>query len=606
MVLLQCDKISLAFGGPRILDSIDLRLYKNQRVCLLGRNGSGKTTLMRVLSGELAPDEGSIFRDGGVSLSYLSQHSTADNRLTVHEILASAWRECKSGHTSNENHDHESWTVDTAIDKIVTQMNLDPTVTFGELSGGLKRRVVVAKALVAEPDVLLLDEPTNHLDLDTICWLQEYLLRFKGALLFVTHDRMLVRKVADRIIEIDRGAIFDWSCPFDEFVVRKQEADEIQQRQWEKFDKKLASEEVWIRKGIKARRTRNEGRVRALERLRSVRSERREATGEVTLEIASADASGKIVAEAKQITFSYGDTCIFRDFSTIIMRGDRIGVVGKNGAGKTTLLNVLMGLLPPSTGTIRFGTNVAPLYFDQMRESIDGDMTVWENVLPNGEMVEINGKKKHIIAYLGDFLFTADRARTPAKNLSGGERNRLLLARLFATPSNFLVLDEPTNDLDVETLELLEEVLFEYAGTLILVSHDRMFLNNVVNSVIALEGRGFVKEYVGGYDDWVRQRDQSGSSQREVKKNTPARLRQSPSDSKLKPKLTYSQKRELEQLPHAIDAAEQELDRIHISLSDGEFYKNQDKVKEATRRMAELESSLEEMYSRWESLEEIG
>ncbi|MBN1984141.1 MAG: ATP-binding cassette domain-containing protein, partial [Chitinivibrionales bacterium] len=606
MALISLSNISVAFGGPRILDGITLQLTKKERVCLIGRNGSGKSTLMRLLAGQINADAGTIAKDSTVTTSYLPQSESLESVSTVYEALASISRADSADEWAEDGtlQTAEKSTPAYHIEKIIMLLGLEGNACINSLSGGQKRRVLLGRALIRAPDLLLLDEPTNHLDIEAITWLEEYLQRYRGALLFVTHDRMLVRRIADRIIEIDRGKVFDWACSYDEFLRRKQEMLEAQQKEWERFDKKMSEEEVWIRRGIKARRTRNEGRVRALMTMRQQRQERREQTGTASFEISSTGQSGKLVAEMKNIHFAYGEKVIISDFSAVIQRGDRIGIIGRNGSGKTTFLKLLLGELSPGSGSVRLGTNISSLYFDQLREQLDDEKTVWENVVPNGDTVVINGCKKHVIGYLQDFLFDPSRARTPVRNLSGGERNRLLLARLFTGASNLLVLDEPTNDLDAETLELLEEVLLTYEGTVILVSHDRAFLNNVVTSLIWLDGNGTVREYVGGYDDWLDQKAREEEAAVNRKKTSNAGKPKSV-ETVTQRKLTYSQKRELQELPARIELLENELSQIHAELASPEIYKNGDGVKTSTKRMDEVTAELTALYERWQELESI-
>jgi ATP-binding cassette subfamily F protein uup len=481
-------------------------------------------------------------------------------------------------------------------------MSLQPDADVATLSAGMKRRVLLAKAVVGSPDLLLLDEPTNHLDIDAIAWLEDFLLRYGGTLLFVTHDRALLRKVATRILELDRGRLTSWSCDYTTYLNRKEAALQAETRQNAGFDKKLAQEEVWIRTGIQARRTRNEGRVRALEALRAVRRERRDRPGDVKMEIQEAQRTGRLVIEAKKLQFSYGDRVIVGDFSTMIMRGDRVGLIGPNGSGKTTLLRLLLGELPPQRGTVAHGTHLEVAYFDQLHAQLDETKSVRENVRDGSDSVVINGRTRHIIGYLEDFLFTPEQASGPVARLSGGERNRLLLARLFTKPSNVLVMDEPTNDLDLETLELLEELLSAYAGTLLLVSHDREFLNNVVTSTLVLEGGGRVKEYAGGYDDWLRQRAEAEPPP--VAKPSAARPEPRPSPPRRTQRLTYQQQRELQALPQRIEALEAELAELHQRVADPAFYRQAPaEIIRVKSRIQSLQSDVAEAYRRWEDLE---
>ncbi|MBU4304561.1 MAG: ATP-binding cassette domain-containing protein, partial [Candidatus Omnitrophica bacterium] len=529
MALISLQEITLAFGGPLIFDRLSLQLEPGERVALLGRNGAGKTTLMKVIAGQLAIDKGKVICQKGFKVAHLPQEVPLDIKGNVFDIVLSGLGQSAAfladyhhlSHRLQSEHTPElmrrldrlqsemdrtaGWDLNNQVEYIITKMKLDSESEFELLSGGQKRRVLLAKALVFKPDVLLLDEPTNHLDIESIGWLEKFLLTYPGTVFFVTHDRMFMTNLAKRIIELDRGKLFSWACDYKTFLERRQMALDMELVHQENFNKKLAQEEIWIRQGVKARRCRNEGRVKALERLREEKKAQRKEIGEAHFNAQKSGLSGHRVIKAVNVNFSYADNCLIRDFSTRIMRGDKIGVIGPNGCGKTTLLRILLGEIPPRTGKVVLGTNLEIAYYDQLREQLEEDKTVIENVSTSGEMIIIDGKPRHIISYLQNFLFSPDRARSPAKVLSGGERNRLFLARLFSKPFNLLVMDEPTNDLDIETLELLEELLLEYSGTLLLVSHDRSFLNNVVTSTMALEGNGLIKEYPGGYDDWLSQ-----------------------------------------------------------------------------------------------------
>ncbi len=495
MALLSLRDVSLAFGGPKLLDHVDWSIERGERVSLLGRNGEGKSTLIRLVLGELRPDEGEIIRQQGLRVTRLPQDVPRERTGTVADEIA-------EGLADDE---HSAGSADYRVETIITRLGLDSTTPFEALSSGMKRRVLLGKAIIGEPDLLLLDEPTNHLDIDSIRWLEGFLAKFSGALLFVTHDRMFLSRLATRIVELDRGKLYDWDCDYPTFLKRKEELLAAEERQNALFDKRLAQEEVWIRKGIEARRTRNEGRVRALKAMRVARTQRRERQGNARIQMQEAERSGALVADAKGVSFGYGDRPIVKDLDVTIMRGDKIGIIGPNGAGKTTLIRLLLGQLTPQAGTIRQGTNLEVAYFDQLKDTLDEDKTVQENV-SEYDTIPINGQSRHVIGYLQDFLFPPERSRSLVKFLSGGERSRLLLAKLFTKPSNVLVLDEPTNDLDIETLELLESLLVEYQGTVLLVSHDRAFLNDVVTSTIAIEPDGSVAEYDGGYDDYLRQK----------------------------------------------------------------------------------------------------
>jgi ATP-binding cassette subfamily F protein uup len=554
---------------------------------------------MRVLTGEIAPDHGEFCAAPGTKVSLLPQSVPQDLAGTIHDVVL-------HGLPPSELDESHIWRSQQQVERLLSQMSLDGTLEVSRLSAGMKRRVLLARSLVSLPDVLLLDEPTNHLDIDTIAWLEDFLLRWPATLLFVTHDRAFLRRLATRILEIDRGRLFDWSCDYETFLVRKEDALAAEEKQNALFDKKLAQEEAWLRQGIKARRTRNEGRVRALKEMREVRSQRRDKTGTAKLEIQAAERSGALVAHAEGVSFQYSEREIVRDFSTTVMRGDKIGVIGPNGVGKTTLLRLLLGELKPQAGTVRLGTNLQVAYFDQLREQLDEEATVQDNLGAGGEMISIGGRSRHVLGYLQDFLFTPERARTAVRFLSGGERNRLLLARLFSKPANVIVLDEPTNDLDSETLELLEERLVEFAGTILLVSHDREFLNNVVTSTIAFEPDG-VREYVGGYDDWVRQ--QAPAAPVEEKVAPAARAKPQPSAEQQvsrRRRLAYHEKRELESLPATIEALDAELAELHVVVSQPEFYKQPaSEIAQKQSQLKQLEEQLAAAYHRWEALEQL-
>lgn len=628
MALISLQEISLAFGGPLIFDRLSLQLEPGERIALLGRNGAGKTTLMKVLAGQLQINEGKIIYQKGIQVSHLPQEVSLDIKGNVFDIVLSGLGE-RANLLSRYHHlshrlqtectpelmkqldvlqselDHSGgWDINNQVEYIITKMKLDPESDFERLSGGQKRRVLLAKSLVLKPEVLLLDEPTNHLDIDAIGWLEKFLPNYPGTVFFVTHDRMFMTHLATRILELDRGKLFSWACDYKTFLERKQLALEMDSAHQEVFDKKLAEEEVWIRQGVKARRCRNEGRVKALERLREEKKLQRKTEGEVRLKAQESILSGQRVIKAINLNFSYQDNCIVKNFSTQIMRGDKIGVIGSNGCGKTTLLRLLLGKLKPNTGKVVFGTNLEVAYYDQLREQLEEDRSVIENVTTSGETIIINGKPRNVIGYLQNFLFLPDRARSPVKMLSGGERNRLFLARLFSKPSNFLVMDEPTNDLDIETLELLEELLLEYTGTLILVSHDRAFLNNVVTSTLVLEGEGVINEYPGGYDDWLSQRKPAVTP--EKTKIKPVKEISKPELPVTPRKLNYKEKRELESLPEKIEKLEAEQKEIYVLLTDISFLQKDPKqVAKAKERLAALETELQEASDRWEYLENI-
>ena len=586
MALLSLREVSLAFGGPRLFDGVSLQIERGERVCLLGRNGEGKSTLLRLIEGQLSADEGEVIRQQGLRIGRLPQEVPEGHGMTVADEVAEGLEEPASG-------------GDYRVGAVISRMGLDPAARFEELSSGMKRRVLLARALVGEPDILLLDEPTNHLDIDAIRWVEDFLLRYGGTLIFVTHDRAFLGRLATRIVELDRGRLFDWPCDYPTFLKRKEEVLAAEERQNTLFDKKLAQEEVWIRKGIQARRTRNEGRVRALKALREARAQRRERQGTARLAVQEAERSGALVVEAKGVGFGYGDRSVIRDLTTTLMRGDKVGIIGPNGSGKTTLLRLLLGELPPTEGTIRQGTRLEVAYFDQLKGNLDEEKTVQQNVTEY-DTITINGQPRHILGYLQDFLFPPERSRSLARILSGGERSRLLLAKLFTRPSNVLVLDEPTNDLDIETLELLESLLVDYPGTVLLVSHDRAFLNDVATSTIAIEPDGSVSEYDGGYDDYLRQRPADAppevKSASVVEKVTVERPR----------KLSFKEKRELEELPKRIESLETSLRDLHEAMADPAFYRREGaEIAEAKSRLDALERDLAQAYERWEALEEL-
>lgn len=625
MSLMSFRAVSVAFGGPTILEDISLEIHRGQRICLLGRNGVGKSTLMKVAAGLVHPDSGEVVKDPAVRAAYVPQDVPFECEGSVFDIVAGgageAGKMLAAVHRISEENPssgelinlhsaldkQDGWRLETVIRTTLDKMGLDADAAFGTLSGGMRRRVILARALTTEPDLLLLDEPTNHLDIDSILWIEQFLLTAGPTLLFVTHDRALLRRLATRIIELDRGGLVDWSCDYDTFLSRKQAVLEAEEKDWERFDKKLAQEEAWIRRGIKARRTRNEGRVRYLKKMREERKKRRTRSGDVSMSISEANRSGNRILEAENVCFSYGDTTIVRNFSTTVMRGDRIGIVGPNGSGKTTLLRLLLGRLQPREGEIRFGEKLEISYFDQLREILDPEKSVWENVAPTGgDTVYVGGQPRHIVAYLRDFLFTSDRVKSPVKQLSGGEKNRLMLARLFTQPANVLVFDEPTNDLDAETLELLEELLGDFTGTVLTVSHDRSFLNNVATGILSFEGDGIVKEYVGGYDDWMEQREsrlaESASEAAVARKKSISRR---DTDKKDEPKkLSYREKEELRDLPARIEALEAEQAELQEQMADPEYYQKPGFVAEAKNRIIRIGEELSTAYEKWTELEE--
>ena len=622
MPLITLQDIFLSYGQPPLIDHLNLVVEPNERVCLIGRNGAGKSTLLKILTGQIVPDEGSIKRSIGVTVAQLEQSVPHDAQGTVFDVIAQGLGAegelIKTFHhliqQLNDNpspkvmNDYEEcqaelervngWDINQRVESIITKMDLNPDVDISSLSGGYKRRVLLARALVCNPDLLLLDEPTNHLDIEAIQWVEQFLLKWEGSLLFISHDRRFMDNLANRFIEIDRGKLQDYNCDYSTYLVRKEENLEIEERQNALFDKRLSQEEVWIRQGIKARRTRNEGRVRALESMRSEYVARRKQLGTARMDIHQAEKSGKIVAEATDVTFAFGDgEAVVKNFSTLIQRGDKVGFIGRNGVGKTTLIKLLLGELTAQQGTIKTGTNLNVAYFDQYRSALDEDKTVQDNVSGGRDMLEIAGKSRHVISYLQDFLFAPERCRQPVKALSGGERNRLLLAKLFTQPSNVLVLDEPTNDLDIDTLDLLEELLINYKGTVILVSHDRAFLNNVVTSTLVFDGSGTIEQYVGGYDDWLRQR----KTQQTAKIASPKVQSKSSTPSI---KLSYKDQRELDSLPAEIEGLEISIREISGKISEPGFYQTDRAAIEVVEgRLANAQKQLAESYARWELLE---
>lgn len=627
MALLSLQDVSVSFGGQPLLEKVNMQVKKGERVCLLGRNGEGKTTLLRLISGRVEPDSGAITLQKGKRVAGLPQELPTNLTGSVHEVVAGGLAGIGSlleeyhqltrrlAHGADEFmlrrigllqerlEGSQGWQIRQQVDKVLTRLSLDPDVRFETLSVGFRRRTLLARALVAEPDILLLDEPTNHLDINAIDWVEEFLEKYMGTLIFVTHDRVFLQKLATRIIEIDRGQLLNWACGYRAYLERKQATLDVEEVQRKQFNRRLAKEEEWIRKGIKARRTRNEGRVRALIKMREAQQAQRRQAGSARIQIQEAESTGKLVIEASKISHGYGEAVFIKDFSTKIIRGDRIGIIGPNGIGKSTLLRILIGEMAPDRGRVRKGTRLEVVYFDQLREKLDEDVTVQESVASGNDTVQINGRQRHVIGYLKDFLFTPDRARSPVRILSGGERSRLLFARLFTRPSNMLVLDEPTNDLDMETLELLEERLLDYTGTILLVSHDRAFLNNVVTSTLVFEAGGVITEYAGGYDDWLRQRP------RPADKKEPGRLRPSMKrrEKNDQPrKLTFKEGKELEALPGRIERLEQEQKGLYEQMAIPEFYRSQgDSISRAQARIKELRQELEGAYERWEELESI-
>jgi ATP-binding cassette subfamily F protein uup len=621
--LITLDDVSLAYGLDILLDNVKLQIASGERVCLIGRNGAGKSSLMKIIEGALLPDSGSVFRKPNLRLARLEQELPQKMPGTVYELVAqglaetgqllaqyhSLLQKLSDTHTQDDLLQLErlqqaidaknGWAFEQNIKTILTRLALDPDQMVADLSGGWQRRAALAKALVGSPELLLLDEPTNHLDIDAIQWLEDQLMSWNVGLLFITHDRALLQRLATRIIELDRGQLTSWPGDYENFLRRKEEMLHAEAQQNALFDKKLAQEEVWIRQGIKARRTRNEGRVRALEAMRVERSQRREVQGKANFNLNEAQKSGQLIIEAKNISQTYNDQVVINDFSLRVMRGDCIGLIGPNGVGKTTLLNILLGKIPPQKGTVTLGTKLQIAYFDQLRQALDLEKTVAENVVQGSDIIEVNGSKRHIMSYLNDFLFTPQRARTPVKALSGGECNRLLLAKLFSVPSNLLVLDEPTNDLDIETLELLEELLSNYQGTLLIVSHDRAFLDNVITSSLVFEGNGKIQEFVGGYNDWIRQKNPEKNPGIESKS-----VKSTKEKTKSNLKLSYKEQKELSELPKKIEKLESEINELQAKISAPEFYQqDHTKVTETLEKLKNLELDLEKSYQRWHSLD---
>ena len=620
MAFISMHGISLSFGGVPLFDGIDLTVERRERIGLVGRNGSGKSTLLRLIEGSLKPDSGAASVLKGAHIAYLSQQVPHDIPGTAFDVVASGIRQYADLVTKQrsaglldedttpmaEKLDRTHHTLEMEgewyLSKMLSQLGVDAGRAFNSLSAGLKRQVLLKRALAGEPEILLLDEPTNHMDIDSIKELEKMMVRFAGALIFVTHDRMFLQRIATRIVEIDRGRLFDQACDYETFLVRRSADRKTEETQNALFDKKLQQEEHWVRGGIKARRTRNDGRVRELGRMREIRRSRRERPGTVKMEAHEAERSGTLVAKADNISFNYGDTQIISKFSTTILKGDRIGILGPNGSGKTTLLRILLGMLSPETGTIRLGASLQISYFDQLLEQLDENKTAIENVGNGTDTVTVNGKTRHIIGYLQDFLFSPDQARSRVSVLSGGERNRLMLARLFTQPSNLLVLDEPTNDLDVETLDLLEDLLMSYAGTILLVSHDRTLINNIVTSTLVFEGESVVKEYVGGYDDWLRQRPQDAKPRKASFRKQDVLLAQAPI---ARLKLGFKQQKELNALPDTIEWLEREQHDLFQGMGDPGFYKkDRADIVAANDRLEAVKKLLEDAYARWEKLEQ--
>jgi len=612
MPTVRLDKVSLSFGLKPLLDSADLQIRRGERVCLLGRNGEGKSSLLQLITRQIAPDSGEVWVRPGARVASLAQEVSPASDVLVRDVVRSGCAADTFAATAATSASaasaataaaaaHGDWQAELEVDQVISRLQLDPDAAMDTLSGGWRRRVMLGRALVAAPDLLLLDEPTNHLDIDAITWLEEMMLDFAGALLFISHDRSFVRRLATRIVELDRGRLRVWPGTYDDYLVQKRAALEVEAKHAALFDKKLAQEEVWIRQGVEARRTRNEGRVRALKQLRIQRSERRERIGQVEIRVQDAAPSGKLVFEAVNVTHTFGATPVIANFSARIQRGDRIGIIGPNGCGKTTLIKLLVGELTPTVGQIRAGTSLLPAYFDQQREQLDPTASIMDNVTGgSGDTVTIDGRPRHVSGYLRDFLFPPERLQAPVSMLSGGERNRLLLARLFARPSNLLVMDEPTNDLDVETLELLEEMVANYAGTLLLVSHDRAFLDNVVTSTLVFEGGAQVNEYVGGYSDWLRQRKVAAQPAPRAPAAAP---RAAPAASKAR-RLSYNEQRELAAMPEKIQGLEAEQLELQATISDPNLFKDDPaRGAAALQRLQALAAEIDTAYSRWDELE---
>jgi ATP-binding cassette subfamily F protein uup len=626
MALIGMREVCWGFADPPLLEKLTFQIAKGERICLLGRNGAGKSTLLKLLTGEILPDSGDVWCQQGVTVAVLEQDVPGEFDGTIFDVVAGGLgkkgralaeynRICKQLETvntpalvkrrdelQNRLNSDNGWELLKQVESVLSRTLLDPEKRFADLSAGMKRRTLFTRAIARQPDILLLDEPTNHLDIDSIIWMEEFILRNVTTLLFITHDRAFLKKIANRIMELDRGRLVSYNCDYKTYLEQRDAGLEAEESRNRVFDKKLSKEETWIRQGIKARRTRNEGRIRALKKMRGAFRARRKLSGNVRMRVQDAERTGKLVIEADNISFVYGATPVIRDFSTVIMRGDKVGIIGPNGIGKTTLLKILLKELPQHEGSIRHGTRFQVAYFDQLRAQLDIHKTVQENIGQGNDFVIFNGQKRHVIGYLQDFLFSPERCRTPVQVLSGGEKNRLLLAKLFTRPANVLVLDEPTNDLDAETLELLEKLLFEYQATLLLVSHDRAFLNNVVTSTLVFEGQGRVNEYAGGYDDWLIQRPQPKQERLPEKKicHNPR-----PEAGQIKArKLGFKETRELKELPLKIDTLEAEQKELYAIMSDPMFYKKgKEKIARTQAHLTQVEDQIKAAYLRWEELE---
>ncbi len=641
MPLLSLNNLSFTYSRPNLLEGITLHIERGERIGLVGRNGAGKSTLMKLIAGNIRPDDGSVDLQAEAVIARLDQEVPQGGDRTAYEVAAEGFgslgraiadyrnigRKMHEGESltkqeekayekaSQELADADEWTGADRLDDLLVEMQLPADTRFASLSAGMKRRVLLAAAMIREPDILLLDEPTNHLDIDSIVWLQGFLKRFGGTLIFVTHDRVFLQDMANRIVEVDRGRVFDWTCDYQTFLKRRDQLLAAEAEEQSQFDKKLAEEERWIRQGVKARRTRNEGRVRALKEMREARRQRRQKVGTAKMQLLDAERSGALVARLENVTHSFGGEPVIHDFSTTVFRGDKIGIVGPNGAGKSTLLRLLLGQLNPTTGKVRLGTNLAVGYFDQLRNQLDETKSARENISDGTDFLMINGQKRHIMGFLQDFLFSPERAQTLVQFLSGGERNRLLLAKMMSKPANILVLDEPTNDLDAETLELLEDMLPEFPGTVLLVSHDRAFLNNVVTSTIVFEGNGIIGEYDGGYDDWVRIKEQREAAEKLAAAEMASSKTAAPATSSASTqsasapivktrKLSFKEQRELEQLPQQIADLERRQKTLQAEISVPGFYQSSgDKIAKVTTELAKIGAELEQCFVRWEELE---
>ncbi|MGR9051686.1 MAG: ATP-binding cassette domain-containing protein [Gammaproteobacteria bacterium] len=630
MPLIKLTDVSMAYGTHALLDHADFQLDPGERVGLLGRNGEGKSTLMKIIAGHIHADHGEVWRQPELKLAWLEQDPQLAGDATIYDAVADGLGDLghwlaryhalsldmaggdpkvlqELGELQHRLEAQNGWHFQQRVETTLSRLNLPADLQVSGLSGGWKRRVALARALVLEPELLLLDEPTNHLDLESIAWLEEQVSNFQGAVLFVTHDRAFLRKLATRIVDLDRGRLVSWQGNYDDYLRRKAAALEDEANQNAEFDKKLAQEEAWIRQGIKARRTRNEGRVRALKKLREERAQRRNVQGTTKLALDRGDSSGKKVIEAVGLNKSYDDKAVVKDFSALIQRGEKIGLIGPNGAGKSTLLKLLLKQLEPDSGSVDLGTRLQTAYFDQLREQLDPEITVADTIADGNDFVEIAGSKRHVMSYLSDFLFAPARARSPVKSLSGGEKNRLLLARLFTKAANLIIMDEPTNDLDLETLELLEARLVEYDGTLLLVSHDREFLDNVVTSVLVFEGDGVISEFVGGYSDWLAHCEKY-KTKVQAEKKTEANEKKVKSDAATlkKKKLSYKEQKELDELPDLIGRLEAEQAAVNNTINEPDFYKNDQAVIAKTlEELKKLDENLEQAYQRWEELDAL-